>query len=101
MKEEVCKTCKFFQNFPSAGRCRRYPLFVTKQADGWCGEWKQAKAEDSSFIIHQDGSIKITKTVTEDDLVSCDAGLMDIICLSTNVPTSYIDGEWCPIIEEK
>lgn len=66
MNIETCKTCKFWEQFPSdvdSGNCRRYPptfsnhgdasdIYSTSEfpctyASAWCGEWKEQKEPET------------------------------------------------------
>ena len=40
MDKENCKLCRFFdlQNNQTLGQCRRYPTYMNRHQNEWCGE---------------------------------------------------------------
>jgi hypothetical protein len=46
------------------------------------------------IFITEDGEMFINDTVQEEDKLSSDAGILDIIDTAGDEPTQYNDGEW-------
>lgn len=49
------------------------------------------------IVIFEDGVIKQTDKVCEEDLRSCDDALLDLIDISGEEPLMYVEGEWLPV----
>lgn len=50
------------------------------------------------IAIFEDGEPKLIDAITDDDLQSCDAGILDLIDVSVaDRPTRYWDGKWEPL----
>jgi len=53
------------------------------------------------LVIFEDGTINQTMTVSDDDLTSCDDGILDIIRFNsdTELAEIYTDGDWLEVDE--
>jgi len=42
LDKENCKLCRFFdlQNNQTLGQCRRYPTYMNRHQNEWCGEFR-------------------------------------------------------------
>ena len=38
----TCQNCSYFVPESHAGLCQRYPQYITKHHNNWCGEYKQS-----------------------------------------------------------
>jgi hypothetical protein len=45
MAESNCRLCVYFADMDRIGQCRRYPRFVTKHENEWCGEFRKDPPE--------------------------------------------------------
>lgn len=45
MAESNCRLCVYFADMDKIGQCRRYPRFVTKHENEWCGEFRKDPPE--------------------------------------------------------
>ena len=62
MAESNCRLCVYFADMDKIGQCRRYPRFVTKHENEWCGEFRKDPLE----TVRQ--ARKILKLRKDDDV---------------------------------
>ena len=62
MAESNCRLCVYFADMDKIGQCRRYPRFVTKHENEWCGEFRK----DPPETVRQ--ARKILKLRKDDDV---------------------------------
>jgi hypothetical protein len=49
--KESCNNCLFFVLNERMGSCRRFPTFVNKSSNDWCGEWRLEESAALDFIV--------------------------------------------------
>jgi hypothetical protein len=49
------------------------------------------------LFIFEDGEVKKATTFCQEDMDSCDAGILDVIDLHVENPKQYYDGQWYEI----
>lgn len=45
MADENCSSCHYFRGANVIGLCRRFPAFVNKSHNDWCGEFQAKQVE--------------------------------------------------------
>ena len=70
MDKENCKLCRFFdlQNNQTLGQCRRYPTYMNRHQNEWCGEF--AVAEQVTLALAQPVKVFSDLPDTIDNLVA-------------------------------
>lgn len=51
--KESCNSCRFFSKDFQLGSCRRYPTFVNKGFNDWCGEFVLSEASPTLEALVQ------------------------------------------------
>jgi hypothetical protein len=49
--KESCNNCLFFVLNERMGSCRRFPTFINKSSNDWCGEWRLEESQALQNIV--------------------------------------------------
>ena len=47
--DSTCKSCRFYSAGHVLGQCRRYPTFVNRHQNEWCGEHSELEVMESIY----------------------------------------------------
>lgn len=51
--KDSCFNCLFFVENERMGSCRRFPTFVNKSSNDWCGEWRLEQSVALEMMVEQ------------------------------------------------
>jgi High potential iron-sulfur protein len=51
--KDSCNNCLFFVENERMGSCRRFPTFVNKSHNDWCGEWRLEESKVIEMMVEQ------------------------------------------------
>ena len=51
------------------------------------------------LYIFEDGEVKVSAKFSDSERDSCEAGILEVIDISGEIPVTYYEGVWLPLIE--